>query len=448
MADEGKLIRGLGLKEATALNLIDMVGIGPFITIPFVIGAMSGPSCMIAWLLGAMLSYADGSVWAELGAAYPEAGGSYIFLQKLYGEKTWGRLLSFLYIWQTSIQAPLVIASGAIGFSQYLSYLVPLTSVERKLTSALLIIFLVVLLYRKITDVGKISIFMWIIVGGTLLWVIFSGLTHFSPALAFDFPPNAWDMSPAFFVGLGLASTKTIYSFLGYYNVCHLGSEIKDPQRNIPKSIFISITVIAVLYLLMQISVLGVIPWRQAKDSSFLVSTFFEHIYGHRMAMVATVLILFVAISSLFSATLGYSRIPYAAALKGDYFSVFAKTHPTKKFPHVSLLILCGLALVFSMLFSLGEVITYIVVMRILVQFIGQAAGLMVCHYRKKDGAFPFRMWLFPLPAVVSILIWLFVFASSGWKCIFGALTVLGLGLLLFLLRANKSKTFPFHIPS
>jgi amino acid transporter len=235
---------------------------------------------------------------------------------------------------------------------------------------------------------------------------------------------------------------------LGYYNVCHLGGEIKDPERNIPKSIFISITVIAVLYLLMQLSVLGVIPWRQAKDSPFIVSTFFEQIYGHRMAMLATVLILFVAISSLFSATLGYSRIPYAAALKGDYFAIFAKIHPSKKFPHVSLLILCGLALVFSLLFSLSEVITYIIVMRILVQFIGQSAGLIAFHYRKKNKTFPFRMWLFPLPAVISILIWLFVFASSGWKCIFGALTVLALGLILFLFRANKSKTFPFQTPA
>jgi fructoselysine transporter len=445
MAGETKLVKGLGLWQATALNMIDMVGIGPFITIPIVISAMNGPACILAWLLGAILSFADGFVWAELGAAYPEAGGSYIFLQKLYGERTWGKMFSFLYIWQTSIQAPLVIASGAIGFAQYLNYLVPLSHHQQQLTSALLIALLAWLLYRKIADIGRISIFMWLVVGGTLCWLIASGFSHFNSKLIFSYPPGSFTFSPAFFAGLGIASTKTIYSFLGYYNVCHLGSEIKQPEKNIPRSIFISITGIAIVYLLMQISVLGVIPWQEAKNSSFIVSTFFEKIYGHRTAMTATVLILFVALSSLFSATLGYSRVPYAAALHGDYFKIFARTHPTRNFPHVSLLALCGLALIFSVSFSLSGVITSIIVMRILVQFIGQAAGLLAFHYRKKASAFPFRMWLFPLPALLSIAIWLFIFFSAERRYIAGALITLIVGLIVYLIWSAKKKQFPFR---
>jgi fructoselysine transporter len=445
MAENEKLVRGLGLKEATALNMIDMVGIGPFITIPFVIGAMNGPQCILAWLLGALLAYTDGFVWAELGAAYPRAGGSYVFLQKLYGEKKWGSVFSFLYIWQTSIQAPLVIASGAIGFAQYLNYLLPLSTIQQKGVSAGLILLLVVLLYRKITDIGRISILLWIVVAGTMLWIIFAGFTHFHASLAFDFPPNAFNFTPAFFTGLGMASIKTIYSFLGYYNVCHLGGEIQEPEKNIPRSIFISITGIAILYLLMQISVLGVIPWREARSSSFIISTFFEHIYGSTAAATATILILFVALSSLFSATLGYSRVPYAAALQGDFFKVFAKTHPTKQFPHVSLLMLAAVALVFSLLFRLGEVITSIIVMRILIQFIGQAAGLVVMRYRHRELCFPYRMWLFPLPALISIGIWLFVFFSSGLLYIEGALGALLTGLIVFLIRARFLGVFPFE---
>ena len=150
----GQLIRGLSLRQAVAVNTIDMVGIGPFITIPFIIGAMNGPQCIVAWVLGAVLSFADGSVWAELGAKWPQAGGSYSFLQNLYGKQKAGRLLSFLYIWQTVIQAPLVIASGAIGFSQYLTFLVPLSSIEQKVVSASLVALITFLLYRKITDIG------------------------------------------------------------------------------------------------------------------------------------------------------------------------------------------------------------------------------------------------------------------------------------------------------
>jgi len=296
-----KLLRGLNLRQAVAINMIDMVGIGPFITIPYIIGAMSGPQCILAWLLGSLLSFMDGFVWAELGAKWPEAGGSYVFLQQLFGKEKWGRLMSFLYIWQTTFQAPLVIASGAIGFAQYLTYLIPIDAVMQKIVSGTLVIFITILLYRKINDIGKISIVMGIIVVGTMLWLIFSGLSHLDVQMAFTFNKEAFDFTPAFFFGLGTASTKTIYSFLGYYNVCHLGGEIKEPEKNIPRSIFISIAGISILYLLMQTAISGVIPWQEAKDSQFIVSTFFERIYGTFAANIATVLILFIAISSLFA---------------------------------------------------------------------------------------------------------------------------------------------------
>ena len=235
-----KLVRGLSLSQATSLNMIDMVGIGPFVTIPFIIQTMGGPQCILAWLLGAFLSFMDAFVWAELGAKWPQAGGSYVFLQKLFGKK-YGRLMSFLFVWQTSIQAPLVVASGAIGFSQYLSFLVPLTAIEQKIVSGTLVIFLVILLYRNIQAIGKLSVIMWAVVGSTILWLIISAFTHFDAQLAFTYPENAFDFTPLFFVALGQASVKSIYSYLGYYNVCHLGAEIVNPQRNIPKSIFISI---------------------------------------------------------------------------------------------------------------------------------------------------------------------------------------------------------------
>ena len=442
-----KLIRGLSLRQAVAINMIDMVGIGPFITIPFIIGAMNGPQCILAWLLGAMLSYADGSVWAELGAKWPEAGGSYAFLQNLYGKTKWGRLFSFLYVWQTCIQAPLVVASGAIGFSQYLTYLLPaLDDISRKAISGALVILITILLYRKITDIGRISVFMGMIVIGTILWLILSGLTHFHPALAFTYPKGAFDMTPLFFVGLGQASTKTIYSFLGYYNVCHLGGEIKSPERNIPRSIFISITGIAILYLLMQTSVLGVIPWQEAKDSPFIVSLFFERIYGLMAAQIATGLILFIAVSSLFAVMLGYSRVPYAAAADGHFFPVFARLHPTKNFPYVSLLVLGGLAFVFSLLFRMREIITAIIVMRIIVQFIGQSVGIILYHRHMKQDTFPYRMWLYPLPAIIGILVWTFIFFSAEWQFIAGALGVIALGCIIFAIQSYQKKQWPFAV--
>lgn len=439
-----QLERGLGLKEATALNMIDMVGIGPFIVIPIVIQAMNGPQCMLAWVAGALLATIDGFIWAELGAALPKAGGSYFFLKEIYGKESWGKILSFLFIWQTMIQAPLVVASGAIGFSQYFTYLVPLTAIQQKMVSGALVILLVVILYRKITVIGKISLLLWVGVIGTIVWLIFGGVTHFNPGLAFTFPQNAFDLSWLFFAGLGTATVKTIYTYLGYYNVCHLGAEIKEPGKNIPRSIFISIGGIAILYLAMQLSILGVIPWQQAMKSQFIVSTFVETLYGSKAGIVATVLILWIAFSSLFAVLLGYSRIPYAAASDGTFFSVFAKVHPTKHFPHISLMVLGGIAFVFSLLFRLSDVISAILAMRILVQFIAQAAGIIYLHKKKPAGFFPYKMILFPIPPLIAILMWIGLFMSTGFYFALAGTGFLVLGCIVYLIRAYIKKDFPF----
>lgn len=436
-----KLVRALSLKEATALNMIDMVGIGPFVVIPLVIGAMNGPQSILAWILGAVLALADGFVWAELGAAMPFAGGSYVFLNELYGREKWGKLMSFLFIWQTVIQAPLVVASGSIGFAQYLNYLIPLTTLESKMVSGGLVILLVFLLYRKIESIGKISLFLWIGVFGTIGWLIFSGLTHFNTQLAFTYPENAFDFSWLFFAGLGQASVKTVYSYLGYYNVCHLGGEIINPEKNIPRSIFISIIGIAVLYLLMQISVLGVIPWQDAKNSQFIISNFFEKIYGKTAANIATLLILWIAFASLFSVMLGYTRVPYAAAADGRFFKVFGKIHPKKNFPYASLLILGGAAFVFSLLFKLKEVISAIIAMRILVQFVSQSVGVILLRYRKNDIKLPYKMRLFPLPAVLGIIVWLYIFISTGFEFYISGVLLMLLGLIVYLIKEKRSKS-------
>ncbi len=443
------LERGLGLKEATALNMIDMVGIGPFIVIPLVIQLMGGPQAIVAWIAGALLSFIDAFVWAELGAAMPRAGGTYVFLRESYGAGKWGRLMSFLFIWQTMIQAPLVIASGAIGFAQYSTYLFPgLDEIGRKAVSGTLVLLLMLILYRRITTIGKISLFLWIGVVGTILWLIIGGVTHFDAGLAFDYPPGAWDLSTLFFAGLGAATVKTIYSYLGYYNVCHLGGEVREPEKVIPKSIFISIGGIALLYLTMQFCVLGVIPWREAMQSEFIVSTFVERIYGGTAAGIATILILWIAFSSLFSVMLGYSRVPYAAASDGTFFQVFSKLHPTKNFPHISLLALGFTAFCFSLLFRLSEVITAILAMRILVQFIGQAVGLVLLRrrWRAEGRRMPFRMWLYPLPIVLAICAWIAIFISTGPNFMLGGVVVVSLGAVAFLVRARLSREWPFAV--
>lgn len=425
--------------------MIDMVGIGPFVVLPLVIKTLGGPLFLWAWVLGAFVSLIDAFVWAELGAAFPQAGGSYNFLKISYGERKWGRLLSFLYVWQTLIQAPLVMASGAIGFAQYASYLMPLEEWQRKGVSGVVVLIIIALLYRKIDSIGKIGLVMWGAVLLTLGWIIVGGLTNARIPLAQTFESIGSVSGGLLVAGLGQASVKTIYCYLGYYNVCHLGSEIQRPTRNIPASMFISIIGIAGLYLLMNLSVVSVVPWQIAQNSNFIVSTFVETLYGPGAAQLATVLVLLVAFSSLFAVLLGYSRVPYAAAVDGQFFKIFAKLHPTRQFPYISLLFLGGLGFVFSLLFRLGDVIMAILAMRIVIQFVGQAIGLMLLHRRRAASEFPFRMPLYPLPVLLAIAVWLFIFFSTGLTFMLSGLTVIGLGIVAFLASAGIRKQWPFE---
>jgi fructoselysine transporter len=438
------LERGLGLKEAVALNMIEIVGIGPFVVSSLVIRAMGGPQALVAWLAGALLATLDGFVWSELGAAMPKAGGTYVFLREAYGPDRWGRLMSFLFVWQTFVQAPLSIASASIGFASYAGYLHPFSTLQGKMISGGLVVFLVFLLYRRITTIGRISVLLWVGVIATMLWLIWGGVTHFDAKMAFDFPPGAFHLSWVWFAGLGSAMVKTVYSYWGYYNICHLGGEIKNPEKNIPRGIFLSIAGITVLYLAMQTSVLGVVPWREAQYSKFIVSTFVERLYGHGAAQFATVMVLWIALASVFSVLLGYSRVPYSAALDGNFFPVFARLHPTKHFPHISLLTLGGLAFLFSITLKLETAIAGILSMRLLVQFIGQAVGVMLLRRRRGAEGLPFKMWLYPLPALLTMIGWAWLFWQTGAARKWG-LAEIALGALAFLIRAREMRQWPFR---
>lgn len=442
---ETSLQRRLSLLQATAINMTDMVGIGPFITLPMVIAMMNGPYFLYAWVAGAVLSMVDAMVWSELGAAFPRAGGSYNFLKETYGKDGAGKLMSFLFVWQTMIQAPLVIASAAIGFASYFSYLMPLSPLQSKAVSGGLVIAIILLLYRKIEDIGKTTVLLWGAVLVTLLWIIGGGLLHGNFLNPIQHINEGLDINYGFVTALGFASVKSVYSYLGYYNVCHLGGEIVNPSRNIPRSMFFSIAGIALLYLAMNVSVVSVIPWQEAKDSEFVISAFMQQLAGPVAAKVVTCLVLLVAFASVFSATLGYSRIPYAAAVDGAFFKVFSRLHPRGNFPYVSLLVLGGIAFVFSLLFRLSDVISAILAMRILIQFISQAFGLLLLRKSRRAVHFPYKMPLFPLPVYLAIVMWAIILISTGFNMVLGGLVAISTGCLVYFIKARLSRDWPFR---
>jgi basic amino acid/polyamine antiporter, APA family len=469
-----ELIRGVSLASATTLNMIDMIGVGPFITIPLIVSAAGGPQAMLGWIAGAVFALCDGLVWAELGAAMPEAGGSYQYLKQIYGPKSLGRLLSFLFIWQLSFSAPLSIASGCVGLAHYAGYIwpglgrtwfshtfhagVPLLGsfdVTTVLMSGTLLAmavcaFIVFLLYRRITVIARLAELLWVGVAVAIAWIIFAGLTHFGAARAFDFPVGAFHLSSEFFTGMGAAMLIATYDYWGYYNVCFLGGEVKDPGRTIPRALIISIVLVGAIYVVMNISVLGVLPWREmvghtGEQNNYVISVFMERIYGNWAGRAIAMLIIWTAFASVFSLLLGYSRVPYAAAVDGNYFRAFARVHPEKRFPTVSLLALGAVAVAFCML-RLADLIAALVVIRILLQFIVQAVGVMVLRHRQPNLPRPFRMWLYPLPALLAIAGFLYILLArkNFQREIKYAVVILVAGLVVYFARSWKRREWPF----
>ncbi len=452
-ASHPHLARRFNLLQATALNMTNMVGIGPFITIPLLMSALGGPQAMIGWLIAMLIAIPDGMVWSELGAAMPGSGGSYLYLREAFGRETFGRLMAFLFIWQFIFSGPLEIASGLIGFIQYSGYFLPnLTTLGRNLLATGIGLAAIWLLYRKTDAIAKIAVSLWI---GTLLTtaaVIVTGALHFDRKLAFDFPPGAFHLSGKFLLGLGAACRFGMYDYLGYYDICYIGDEVKNPGKVIPRSIIISVAGVALIYLAMNLSIIGVVPWREFvpaegnRKADFVVSLFMEKVYGPRIATIFTAMVLWTTVGSVFALLLGYSRIPYAAAQDGYFFRIFGRLHPRKQFPHVSLLVIGGISILCSFV-SLGMVIDALMTTRILVQFIGQIFAVTLLRRRAPAGERPYRIWLYPLPSLVALAGWIFIFATSEVKIILFGLGTLAAGMLFFLIWSFATRRWPFRPP-
>ena len=428
------LIRALGPTQALALNMSNMVGVGPFITIPLIIGTMGGPQCMLGWVVGAIIALSDGLVWSELAAAMPGTGGTYVYLQEAFKGTSLSGLLPFLFVWQFVLSGPLEIASGFIGFSQYAGYFWTGMGVwGERLLSVVAGVVIMALLYRRIGEVGKLMVVLWLGMLLTVVVVIVSGLAHFKPSVAFDFPPGAFSFSLGFATGLGSATLIAMYDFMGYYGIAYVAGEVRDPTRVIPRSIIWSVISVAALYALTNLSLISVIPWREAMQSKFIVADFMQRLYGPRAASAVTLLVMWTALASIFALLLAYSRIAYAAAARGDFFRFFARVHPTGQFPHVALLMIGGLAIV-GAFFSLSDVISALLTSRILIQFIGQIAALHLLR-KRGDVAFPFRMPLYPLPSLIALVGWSFIFATSGWRFIAIGIATVVLGVAAYQLR-------------
>jgi amino acid transporter len=464
VADSGTLQRRIGLRSAVLFNMLEMIGVGPFITLPLVIAAAGFRLSVWAWVLGAAIAIADGLVWAELGAAFPRAGGSYAFLREIYGPEGAGNWLSFLYVWQVGFTAPLSIASGCIGLSGFLTVFWPgldaapigaLPAVHyANFAAAAACLLVTALLYRNISSVARMA---WVLFAGVLAaltGVIVSGFAHAAATGGWHMP-----VAPAHFAlgqlgalgGLAQATLLATYCYWGYYNICFLAGEVRQPERTIPRAILLSVLFVSGFYILMNLAVLPSLSdaATHAGQSAVLrfqlVADIARSAFGPWAGYTIAALIVWTAFASIFSLQLGYSRVPYAAARDGNYFRFLAAVHPKHGIPHRSLVAL-GVVGAFFCFFSLAQVITLLVITRILLQFFLQQIGVIYLRARKPDLPRPFRMPLYPLPP-------LFAMAGFGFLLVYRvhAVTELAIaagiavsGTLLYFFRAYRLRQWPF----
>jgi len=439
-----QLDRGMGLAGAMSTNILNMIGVGPFLTIPLALAAMGGPQAMLGWILGAILCLCDGMVWAELGSALPRSGGPYHYLLQAFGPRSWGRLISFLFLWQSLLIGPISIASGAVGFGEYANFLAPhLRHRDLVMIAMALCLVNTALLYRNIRSISIVSIVITTAVLGTCVWIVISGAIHFNGAIAFNFPANAFHLSRPFWFGLGSATLIAVYDYGGYNNVCLIGEEVRNPVKTIPRAVIYSIILIAILYFAMNLSIIGTVPWQQGQHSKAIVADYMQILYGRWGGMLVSGLILIASWGSVFAILLGYSRVPYTAAVDGHFFKPFARLHPTGKFPTTSLLVMGGLSAV-ACLFSLADLISVLIVVQTMLQFMGQCVAVVLLRRRNAAAPNEFRMPLYPLPVIVALAGWSYIVLSSNPKHIAIGLAMAVAGTAIYLVQAKKKKDWPY----
>jgi amino acid transporter len=459
------LERRIGLRSAVLFNMLEMIGVGPFITLPLVIAAAGFRLSTWAWLLGAGIAVADGLVWAELGAAFPRAGGSYAFLREIYGPDRAGNWLSFLYVWQLSFSAPLSIASGCIGLSSFLAWFwpgfdhAPFAGVPQlhygNFAAAGVCLLVTWMLYRRLSIVTGLA---WILFAGVIAaiaGVITSGFVHAGATGGWHMP-TAPGLSAALAAsGLAQATLITTYDYWGYYNITFLGSEVRQPEKTIPRAILLSVVLVSAMYVVMNLAALPAVhdaaghagqAISGAASRLQLVADIAKSAFGTWAGALMAALVMWTAFASVFSLLLGYSRVPYAAARDGNYFRFLDAIHPKHHIPHRSLVALGLVAACFCFL-PLSQVITMLVITRILLQFLLQQAGVILLRIQRPDLPRPFRIPLYPIPPLAAMagFIYLLMFRPNA---LIGFAVAGGIGIsgtALYIVRALELGEWPFR---
>jgi amino acid transporter len=457
------LVRAIGVWQATALNVTMIVGAGVFLTVPLMLNELPGPYALLGWLAAGALIFVDGLIWSELGAALPASGGSYQYLLECFGRQRWGRLMAFLFIWQFLISGPLELASGLAAIAQF----APTLSTEfeqfdkaktvtwtlwqsQKLAvsfgPARLLGFsvglaIIALLWRNITTLGRLTVTFWVGVLGTIAWILIEGAIRFDPGMVLDLHGQHWpdDANPRF----GTVMILAMYAYFGYYHVCYIGDEVHEPGKTVPRAILWSVVIVCVLFVGVHLAFVGTLPWYDLLKEENLPARFMQHIHGPWAASLVTALLIWCIFGSTFAGLLGYSRIPYGAAEQGHFFALFTRVHSEHRIPHLSLLLVGGLTLVWTF-FDLENIIKAFVVTRILAQFVAQIFGVMILRRLQPELHRPYQIWLYPLPCVAALVGWLYMFCFADWFYIGLGTATIATGTIAYFVWSWHTGGWPF----
>eukprot|EP00494_Astrolonche_serrata_P030096 UN30363 len=401
---------------------MNMFGTGPFITIPFVVAATEppGPQALIGYAVAAFACMNDSLVWSELGSIWPDSGGSYVYLRELFGRHGFGRLAAFLFVWQIMVSGPMECASGFIATAQYFAYIDRIYTYEHHAGIAFVMCVLTVFaLYREIDDVGTITLVLWAFTIGAIIFAISAGYSNFQHKYI-ETPNDAFDNGGAFFISLGIAARFAVYDFTGYYDVNFVGKEVQNPSRTIPIACILTCVVVAMVFFLVDIAVIGSLEWDPNKggyvelvtsgsdSANYIMALFCETHISREFAIAFTVIVCITIFGSCFSFMIGLAQIPYTAAKDGYFYAFLAHEHEHYKgLSDYSLLFVGLLSTIFCFL-DLEVVIEGMLTMQLLIQFMGQGFGLLYYRYivdEVEQEIGPFMVPWFPLPNFIQLVI-------------------------------------------
>jgi len=453
--------------QACSLNTMNMFGTGPFITIPYCLATIDpvGPHCLIGYSLACFACMCDSFVWGELGSIWPHSGGSYVYLKHTYGKNGWGKFMGFMFIWQFFISGPAELASGYIAISEYLLYIFDTQEYWTRVGMSLTVCLITSLILFRTKDlIGSVALFLWTVTGFAMLFAIIAGFSNFDTD-NIKAPSDAFSDTGKLLLGIAATTRFGVYDMTGYYDVCSFGDEVINPRKNIPASCVITCMVVAAIYIGVYVAVISALDWRayihQYEDDwdggepFGIMSIFTEQLVSKDFSYFITIVVCITIFGSNFAQLCGYAYLPYAAAHDGYFFEIFKEKSPNG-LPYYSLLTVCMISALWCF-FSLDIVIDAMTTLLVLVQFVGQSVGLMLYKYYHAD-ELPEDRWkmpLYPLPCIVQIVIFSFIFLTTdNWiisgsdPILEGSLIVLWIGVVMFLMTQRVKNDWPFNNPS